>query len=180
MEKHWEEDDDRRKSSNCLGVRDSHRDPLTTGGKPVFFLKQNTNELAKHKTRPRRSRPSGRGPPSWRPQRPTRTASPRPPRAKLHFARGIRHHTDKTPPRSRTGRPLGRDSTSLKGWTPPRARLRVARGSHGLSAPTPAPPTVAFNVLTHAGTQVKDESTPCRPSDTPGNHIPALFSQPSR
>jgi hypothetical protein len=50
-----------------------------------------------------------------------------------------------------------------------------------MGSPLPhAPPTGAFNALTHAGAQVKDESVPCRPSDTPENHIPALFRQPSR
>jgi hypothetical protein len=99
------------------------------------------------------SQPSGRGPRTWRPQRPTRTIA---------------------------SAPLGRNSVSLEGYNTTLIKLRLARGSHGLAAPTPAPSTGAFNVLTHADAQVKDESTPCRPSDTPGNHIHALFRQPSR
>jgi hypothetical protein len=101
------------------------------------------------------------------------------PRAKLRFARGTQHRTNDTPPRLRVGRPLERDSASLEGWTPPRVTLRLARGLDAPSGETPPrsrlsrarrshthSPTGAFNVLTHAGAQVKDESTPCRPSDT--------------
>jgi hypothetical protein len=133
-----------RKGSGAT-VRDSHRGPLNNRGKPHFLLQITKH---KHKTCSRRSRPSGRGPQTWRPQRPTRTVSPSPPRAKLRFARGIRHHADKTLPRSMAERPLGQDSTSLEGWTTlgrdsaslegwtaPRARLRLARGPHGLAAP---------------------------------------------
>jgi hypothetical protein len=50
-------------------------------------------------------------------------------------------------------------SASLEGWSPPRESLLLARGSHGLIAPVPAPPAGTFNALTPTGTQVKDEST---------------------
>jgi hypothetical protein len=99
---------------------------------------------------------------------------------KPRLARGLGAPSGEVAPRSRAGRPLGWGSASLEGWTPPRVRFRLARGSHGLAAPVPAPPTGAFNVLTHACAQVKDESAPRRSSDTPGNHIPALFRRPSR
>jgi hypothetical protein len=79
----------------------------------------------------------------------------------------------KNPLRSRGTAPHERNSASLEGWTPirlrshlargldvPSVRFRLARGSHGLAAPTPAPLTGAFNVLTHAGALVKDESAP--------------------
>jgi hypothetical protein len=45
---------------------------------------------------------------------------------------------------------------------PPRARFRLARGPHGPTASLPASPIGAFNALTFAGAQVKDESTPRR------------------
>jgi hypothetical protein len=53
---------------------------------------------------------------------------PSTPRAKLRFARGAQRRTAGTPPLLRAGRPLGRNTTSLEGWTPPRVRLRLARG----------------------------------------------------
>jgi hypothetical protein len=59
---------------------------------------------------------------------------------------------------------------------PPRERLRLARGSHGLATPTPAPPIEAFNVLTRAGAQVKDESAPYRPSNTAWESYPSVVS----
>jgi hypothetical protein len=109
------------------------------------------------------------------------------PRAELRFARGARHYTGKLSSRSRAGRllergsaslegrtpprvrfhlargpvtPRGRGSISLMGWIPPRVRFRLARGPCGLAASVPTPPTGAFNALTFAGAQVKDESTP--------------------
>jgi hypothetical protein len=102
---------------------------------------------------------------------------------KLRPARGLDAPSGETLPRSRAGRPLGRDSASLEGQTPPRARLRLARGSRGLATPTTTPPTGAFNVPTHAGAQVKDESAPlltrlgiisrCCSANPPGEAIPA-------
>jgi hypothetical protein len=139
-------------SGTAIGV-------LKNRGK-LHFLSQITKHKRphNHKTRPRRSRPSGRGPRTWRPQRPTRTVSPS---------------------------PLGRNSVSFEGYnntlielrlaqgldapsgeTPPRSRLSWARRS------PPAPPTGAFNVLTHASAQVKDESAPCRPSDAAWESYP--------
>jgi hypothetical protein len=96
-------------------VGDGHRGPLKNREK-THFLSQITKHKwpHNHKTRPRWSRPNGRGPRTWRPQWPTRTVSPSPHRAKLHFARGIQHRTNETSPRSRAGHPLGRDSASLE------------------------------------------------------------------
>jgi hypothetical protein len=59
-----------------------------------------------------------------------------------------RHPSGKSVPRSRAGRPLRRISTSLEGWAPSRADLRLARGRPELAAPTPTPLTRALNVLT--------------------------------
>jgi hypothetical protein len=89
-------------------VGDSHRGPLKNWGK-THFLSQKTKHkrIHNHKTHPRQSRLSSRGPRSWRPQWPTRTVSPSHPRAKLRFARGAQHRSNKTPPRSRAGCPLG-------------------------------------------------------------------------
>jgi hypothetical protein len=101
------------------GVGDSHRGPLNNQGE-THFLSQITKYKRppkKHKTCPRQSQPSGRGPRSWQPQRPTRTISPSPPRAKLRFARGTQHRTNETPPRSRARRPLRRDYASLEALT---------------------------------------------------------------
>jgi hypothetical protein len=94
---------------------------------------------------------------------------------KLHLARGSVAPSGEVPPRSRAGRPLERDSASLGGWTPPRARsrpdrelsapssgFRLARGHHRPATSIPAPPTGGFNALTFAGAQVKDESMPRR------------------
>jgi hypothetical protein len=66
-------------------------------------------------------------------------AGPGTPRANLRLARGDQHRTTETSPRSRAGRPLGRNSTSLEGWTPPRANLRLSRGRPELATPTPTP-----------------------------------------
>jgi hypothetical protein len=130
------------------------------------------------------------GPTVLRPQRPTKQLAPAPlgrnsaslegqsvVLTRLRLARGLDAPSGETPPRSRAGHSLGRNSASLEGWTPPRARLRLARGSHGLAAPTPAPRTGAFNVLTRTGVQVKDESVPYRPSDTAWESYPGAVSQ---
>jgi hypothetical protein len=85
---------------------------------------------------------------------------------RFRLARGPVAPSGEIPPRSRVGHPLG-------------ASLRLARGPHGLAVPVPAPPIGAFNVLTPAGAQVKDESTHVVPLTRLGNHIPALFRQPS-
>jgi hypothetical protein len=100
-----------------------------------------------------------------------------PPR--LRLARGLDAPSGETSPRSRAGRPLWWDSASLEGRTPPRVGFRLARGSRGLAAPAPTPPTGAFNVLTQCrrpsqGRILAMALTP------PGNHISALFRQPSR
>jgi hypothetical protein len=68
--------------------------------------------------------------------------------------------------------PLERGLASLGGWTPPRARFRLARGPHGLTATAPTPPTGAFNALTFAGAQVKDESTPRRAWESHPGAVP--------
>jgi hypothetical protein len=68
--------------------------------------------------------------------------------------------------------PLERGLASLGGWTPPRVRFRLARGPHGLTATAPTPPTGAFNALTFAGAQVKDESTPRRAWESHPGAVP--------
>jgi hypothetical protein len=98
-----------------------------------------------------------------------------------------------TPPRSRAGCPLWRHSTSLEDWTPPRARLRLARG---LCAPWGgSPPHSRLSRVHLSRTHSPDRSIKCSnttrapgskanprhagPPTPPGNHIPALFRQPS-
>jgi hypothetical protein len=63
---------------------------------------------------------------------------------------------------------------------PPRARFRFARGPQGPAASIPSPPTGAFNALTFAGAQVKDESTPRLTWESrPGTVPPTLPVRPS-
>jgi hypothetical protein len=70
-----------------------------------------------------------------------------PPRMRFRPARGLGTPSNEVPPRLRDGRP-------------PRVRFRLTRGPRGLAASAPVPPTGAFNALTFAGAQVKDESMP--------------------
>jgi hypothetical protein len=100
--------------------------------------------------------------------------------ANLHLARGLVAPSGEVLPFSGAGRPLEQGPVSLGGWTPPRAKFRLARGPHGLAASAPAPPTGAFNVLTFAGAQVKDESTPRRAWEScPGAVPPTSPVRPS-
>jgi hypothetical protein len=98
------------------------------------------------------------------------------------------HPSGRTPLRSRGATPPRYKSTSLVGRSPP-PRVGIARGldapprarprldrepntpssefpsrsrASRAAAPIPAPPAGAFNALTPAGVQVKDESTPLR------------------
>jgi hypothetical protein len=101
-------------------------------------------------------------------------------RANLCLARGLDAPSDESPPRSRAGRPIGRVSASLEGWTPHRASLRLARGHPELKAPAPTPPTRALNALTRRGRSgQKANHRHIGPLSPPGNRIPALFRQPS-
>jgi hypothetical protein len=76
--------------------------------------------------------------------------------------------------------PLGRGPASPEGWTPPRARFLLARGPHGPAASIPTPPIGAFNALTFASAQVKDESTPRRAWEShPGTALPTPPVRPS-
>jgi hypothetical protein len=92
--------------------------------------------------------------------------------ANLRLARGLVTPSSEVLPRSMAGRPPRARSRLTRGWTPPRARFRLARGHHGLAASIPAPPTEAFNALTFAGAQVKDESTPRRAWESRPGAIP--------
>jgi hypothetical protein len=78
---------------------------------------------------------------------PPHSRASRPPRVRFRPARGLGTPSSEVPPRSRGGRP-------------PRVSFRLARGPRGLVASAPVPPTGAFNALTFAGAQAKDESTP--------------------
>jgi hypothetical protein len=150
--------------------------------------------------------PSGRSPRPWWPQRPTRAVGPATLRrnsasleghntalTKPRLARGLAAPSGEVPPHSRVGHPLWRVSAPFEGWTPPRARSaslegwpppraiqRLARGSHGLAAPVPAPPAGALNALTPAGesthivplTRLGIISRRCS-ANPPGEAIPA-------
>jgi hypothetical protein len=63
---------------------------------------------------------------------------------------GAQRRTTETPPRSRAGRPLERNSATLEGWMPPRVGHRLARGPRGSASPAPTP-TGALNALTQCG-----------------------------
>jgi hypothetical protein len=125
------------------------------------------------------------GPSSDRPRRPSgetplRSRGPAP------------YHQNSAHPRA--GRPLGRNSASLEGWTPPRAKLRLARG---LCAPSiESPPRSRLSQVLCSRTNSSGRSIKCSdttwtpgskanphhagPLTPPGNHISALFRQPSR
>jgi hypothetical protein len=118
---------------------------------------------------------------------PTNTAQqavgPSTPRAKLRLARGARRRNTETPPRSRAGRPLGRDSASLEGYAHPRAGLRLARGSRGSAATGPlrrahSPDRSIKCSDTPRAPESKSNPRHAGPLTPPGNHIPALFRQP--
>jgi hypothetical protein len=103
-------------------VGDNHKDPLKTGGKPIYSQNnKNTNELTNCKMHLTQSRPGDRGPRPWQPQWPIKRSAPT---------------------------PLGRNSTSLHGPGAVPPKLRRARGS---AAPAPTPLTGALNALTRRG-----------------------------
>jgi hypothetical protein len=96
-------------------VGDSHRGPLITGGNPFSFANNETqiNSQTVNCTPRNHGLVTGAhdpdnlsGPPSGRPQ----------------------HPSGETPLRPRATAPYRRNSASLEGWTPPRAKLRLARG----------------------------------------------------
>jgi hypothetical protein len=112
---------------------------------------------------------------------------------KLRLTRGPVAPREKVPPRSRAGHPSEGDSTSLGGWTPPRARSRL---DQELSAPLSRFPSRSrasrarrlhtcspdweFNSLTFAGARVKDESMPrCAWGSRPGTAQPTPPVRPS-
>jgi hypothetical protein len=181
----------RRGSGATVG--DNHKGTLITGGNPFSFANnKNTNELTNYKLHPKTITARQQEPTAQATSAARQTINPSTPRAKLCFARRAQHRTAGTPPRSRAGRPLGRDSASLEGWTPPRARLRLARG---LDAPSGgSPPRLRLSRVDRSRTHSPDRSinhsdtmrapgskaNPRHASPlTPlGNHIPALFRQP--
>jgi hypothetical protein len=96
------------------------------------------------------------------------------------LARGSVAPSGGIPPRSGLGTPLGRGPVSIESRAPPRASYRLARGHHGPAAFIPAPPAGAFNALTFAGAQVKDESTLLRAWESrPGTALPTPLARPS-
>jgi hypothetical protein len=100
--------------------------------------------------------------------------------AKPRLARGLVAPSGEVPSPRGLDAPLERGPVSIESWTPPRASFRLARGPHGSAASIPAPPTGAFNALTFAGAQVKDESTPRRAWESrPGTILPTPPVRPS-
>jgi hypothetical protein len=85
-----------------------------------------------------------------------------PPRVRFRLARGLGTPSSGIPPRSGARRPLERGPISIESRAPPRAGFRLARGYHGPTAFILSLPAGAFNALTFAGAQVKDESMPRR------------------
>jgi hypothetical protein len=97
-----------------------------------------------------------------------------------------------SPPHSRDRRPLGRISTSLEGWTPPRENLRLARGLDAPSGESPHrsrssracgprahSPNQRIKCWHDASARVKGECRHAGALTPPGNRIPALFRQPA-
>jgi hypothetical protein len=104
----------------------SSKGPLNNQGKPAYLLKKQTQTNQKNM---RKINPRARGQPD---------SPPSHPRAGLHFARGARCRTGKTPPRSRVGRSLRQGSASLRGRAPPRAGFRLAQGLDAPSSEVPS------------------------------------------
>jgi hypothetical protein len=103
-----------------------------------------------------------------------------PPRVRFRLARGSDAPSSGIPPRSGAGRPLERGPVSIESQAPPRASIRPARGHHGPAASIPVPPVGAFNALTFAGAQVKDESTPLRAWESrPSTAPPTPLARPT-
>jgi hypothetical protein len=83
-------------------------------------------------------------------------------------------------PRSRAMRPLGRISASLEGYAPPRPNLRLARGFRGACNPRAHSPDRSIKCSdTPRSPGSKANARHAGPLTPPGNHIPALFHQPS-
>jgi hypothetical protein len=103
-----------------------------------------------------------------------------PPRVRFRLARGSVAPSGGIPPHSGAGRPLERGPVSIESRVPPRASIRLARGHHRPAASILALPAGAFNALTFAGAQVKDESTPLRAWEScPGTAPPTPMARPS-
>jgi hypothetical protein len=93
------------------------------------------------------------------------------PRAKLHLARGLCVPSGGFPPRSRAMRTLGRNSASLEARAGPPPRARDA-------APTPPDQSIKCSDTPRVP-RSKVNSRHAGPLTTLGNHISALFRQPS-
>jgi hypothetical protein len=180
--------------SRSAHIGDSHEGPLNNQGKPAYIRKKqrqtNPNTRARQTHTPTAHQTIGlatlgRNPASLEGY----GAAP----IQLRLARGPVAPSGEVPPRSRVGRPLERVSSSLgagrplergpvsiESRAPPRASFCLARGHHGPTASIPAPPAGAFNALTFAGAQVKDESTPLRAWESrPGTAPPTPLARPS-
>jgi hypothetical protein len=113
----------------CSGatVGDSHEGPLNNQGKPAYVRKKQTQtslKRAKQTHEPTAHQmidlaTLGRNSASLEGY----SATP----VQLRLARGQVAPSGEVPSQSRAGRPLKRDSASLGGWTPPRARSRLDR-----------------------------------------------------
>jgi hypothetical protein len=131
------------------GVGDSHRGPLITEGKPIFFANnKNVNELTNYNLRPTQSQPGYRNPRPWQPHRPTPAPLGRnfaslegpsavPPKCRL--ARGLDAPSGETLHRSTAGRPLGRNSASLEGYARPERFSASLEALAGPLLPHPLP-----------------------------------------
>jgi hypothetical protein len=105
-------------------IGDGHKGPLITKEKSIFsqIIKTQTNSQVVNYTPRNHSLVTGAhgpsnlsGPSNGRPQ----------------------HPSGETPLHSRGPAPYHRNSTSLEGWTPPQAKLRLARGLDAPSGETP-------------------------------------------
>jgi hypothetical protein len=142
-------------------VGDSHKGPLITGENPIFSQnnKTQTNQQTVNFTSCNHGLVS-EGPTTQATSVVHQAIGPSTPRAhlclargapgavppKLRLARGPDAPSSETPPRSRVGRPLGRNPASLEGPDAPRAKFHLARGRPGPAASAPTP-TRALNAL---------------------------------
>jgi hypothetical protein len=161
-------------------VGDSHRGPLIIGGKPIFSrtTKTQMNLQIINYTQDHHSLVIGA-------HGPDNLSSP--------SGDWPHHPSDETPLRSRGTAPYLRNSASLKGWTPPQARLHLARGLDTPSSETPS--RLRLLRVHRSSSHSPDQSiqcfdttqapgskaNPCHagPLTPSGNYIPALFRQPS-
>jgi hypothetical protein len=124
---------------------------------------------------------------------PTLLKGQTPHRVNLRLSQAAHAPLGESPPRSRGRHPLRRISASLEDSTPPRVILRLAQGDgtpSGDSPPRSRAPRAHDARAQSLNQSIKCSDMPWAPGSKanphhacpltpPGNHIPALFCQPS-